>query len=46
MPVAQPGDPLALLSASVVLVASAMAASFLPARRASRVDPMIALRDE
>jgi ABC-type antimicrobial peptide transport system permease subunit len=45
MPGVQPGDPLMFAAASAVLVASALAASVLPARRAARVDPMIALRD-
>jgi predicted permease len=39
-------DPLTLSLAVVVLVAVGAAAAYLPARRASRVDPMIALRSE
>jgi ABC-type antimicrobial peptide transport system permease subunit len=39
-------DPLALGSASVVLLATALAASWLPARRAAGLDPAIALREE
>ncbi len=39
-------DPVATGAACAVLVAIAMAASYIPARRASRVDPMIALRYE
>ena len=40
-----PADPLALLAAVVVVAGSALAASTLPALRATRVDPMVALRD-
>jgi len=39
-------DPIALIAAPVVLVAAAMVASFLPARKAMRVDPIAALRSE
>ena len=41
-----PGDPLTLAVASAVLVLTALAAAYLPARRASRLDPMTALRQE
>jgi ABC-type antimicrobial peptide transport system permease subunit len=39
-------DPLIWLGAAVVLSAGVALASWLPARRASRVDPIIALRAE
>jgi putative ABC transport system permease protein len=39
-------DPLTLVSAGALLALIAAAASFVPARRASRLDPMVALRDE
>ena len=39
-------DPLAVAGAIVVLVLSAFVAAYLPARRAARVDPLIALKQE
>jgi predicted permease len=39
-------DPFSLLAAVVVMLAIATLAGYLPARRASRVDPMVALRYE
>jgi ABC-type antimicrobial peptide transport system permease subunit len=39
-----PNDPVAFGAAIAVLVSAALAGSYLPARRAMRVDPAIALR--
>jgi putative ABC transport system permease protein len=41
-----PRDPATLVAASVALVLVALLGSYLPARRAARVDPMTALRAE
>jgi predicted permease len=39
-------DPIALVMAPLVMIACALIASWLPARRAARIDPMRALREE
>jgi ABC-type antimicrobial peptide transport system permease subunit len=41
-----PTDPYSFLVALFLMIAVATAAAWLPARRAARVDPMIALRYE
>jgi predicted permease len=41
-----PSDPLAIAGAMLIIVATATVASWLPARRAARVDPARALRAE
>ncbi|HJR58179.1 MAG TPA: ABC transporter permease [Vicinamibacterales bacterium] len=42
----KPNDPRALALATAILLSAALVAGYGPARRASRVDPMIALRHE
>jgi ABC-type antimicrobial peptide transport system permease subunit len=41
-----PVDPITIASAMLILIGVAAAAGYLPARKASRVDPMAALRQE
>jgi putative ABC transport system permease protein len=41
-----PADPLVYVALSVILLLVTEAASFFPARRATRIDPVIALRTE
>jgi len=39
-------DPLTFVAMSVLLMIVALAACLIPARRAARIDPMMALRNE
>jgi ABC-type antimicrobial peptide transport system permease subunit len=42
----KPGDPAAMTAAVAILLSAAILAGYLPARNASRIDPMVALRNE
>jgi ABC-type antimicrobial peptide transport system permease subunit len=42
----EPRDPLTFTAVAVLLSAVALTACLAPARRASRIDPIVALRDE
>ena len=42
----EPTDLVSFAAAGVVLLLVAMVASYVPARRASRIEPLIALRTE
>ena len=44
--IVEPTDPLTLAGGTAVLLASALLAAYIPARRAARVDPVAALRQE
>jgi ABC-type antimicrobial peptide transport system permease subunit len=41
-----PADPLAITVAALVMLGTALGAAFLPARQASRVDPIVAIRQD
>jgi putative ABC transport system permease protein len=42
----KPADPTVLCASAVMLLATATVAGYVPARRAARIDPVAALREE
>jgi ABC-type lipoprotein release transport system permease subunit len=42
----KPTDPLTFGALTILLAGVALLASFIPARKASRIDPLVALRHE
>jgi ABC-type antimicrobial peptide transport system permease subunit len=42
----RPAEPVIVIGVAVAVVAVVVASAIFPARRATRVDPMVALREE